>query len=145
VPTLPSAASPPPLVTTLIPSGAPTPGGSLPTIGLPTAQASGSGPRGTLVPAGFSLPSSYTLVSNVESDGQIVVVLGVASSKDAYDFYKAALPGVGHQVTDQGGTTVPTGGFNGTLAVSNASYVGTIAFTPGGPSGQTVTIQLRRT
>jgi hypothetical protein len=100
--------------------GAPTSGGSLPTIGLPTAQASGSGSRGTLVPAGFSLPSSYTLVSNVESDGQIVV-LGVASSKDAYDFYKAALPGAGHQMTVQGGTRVPTGGFIGTPAVSNAS------------------------
>ena len=27
-------------------------------------------------------------MSNVESDGQIGVVLGVAASKDAYDFYK---------------------------------------------------------
>ncbi len=143
-----SAASPPPLVATLIPSGAPTPGGSRLPIGppsaLPTAQASGSGPGGTLLPAGFPLPSGYTLVSNVESGGQIIVVLGVSSSKDAYDFYKGALPGAGYQVTDQGGTTVPTGGFIGTLTVSNASYDGTIAFTPGGPSGQTVTIQLSR-
>jgi hypothetical protein len=139
-----SAASLPPIVATLIPSGAPTPGGSRPTIVLPTAQASGSGPGGTLLPAGFPLPSGYTLVSNLESGGQIIVVLGVSSSKDAYDFYKGALPGAGYQVTDQGGTTVPTGGFIGTLTVSNASYDGTIAFTPGGPSGQTVTIQLSR-
>jgi hypothetical protein len=143
-----SAASPPPIIATLIPSGAPTAGGSRLPVGppsaLPTAQASGSGPGGTLLPAGFPLPSGYTLVSNVESGGQIIVVLGVPSSKDAYDFYKGALPGAGYQVTDQGGTTVPTGGFIGTLTVSNTSYDGTIAFTPGGPSGQTVTIQLRR-
>jgi hypothetical protein len=32
----------------------------------------------------------------------------------------------GYQVTGQGGTTVPTGGFIGTLAVGNASCDGTI-------------------
>ena len=139
-----SAITPPAIIATLVPSGAPTPGGSRPTIVLPTAQASGSGPGGTLLPAGFPLPSGYTLVSNLESGGQIVVILSVSSAKDAYDFYKGALPGAGYQVTDQGSVNLPTGAFVANLAISNATYDGTIAFTPGATSAQTVTIQLRR-
>lgn len=137
------AASPPPIVATAV-AGSPPPIVATTVAGIPTAQASGSGPGGTNLPAGFPLPADYSLTSNLESGGQIIVVLSVSSGKDTYDFYKGALPGAGYTVTDQGAVNVPGGAFVANLTISNDTHTGTIAFTPGGPKGNSATIQMTR-
>lgn len=142
----PSGGSPPPVVATARASGIPVPSGR-PPVGPPSAppsvQSGGSGPGGTVLPAGFPLPSQYQVVSSLKSGNDLLVVLSVASSQEAYDFYKGALPGAGYRVTDSGGVSVPGAGFIGNLVLSSDTYTGNIAFTPGAANDQAVTIQLQ--